>query len=89
VATTNEDRYLQITHRAEDMIKSGGEWIGSIDLENVAAGHPGVLEAAVIEVFHPKLDECPILIIVPHGATGKVEKKTLREKFKDHKIPTA
>lgn len=47
------------------------------------------LEAAVIGVFHPKWDERPILIIVPHGATGKVEKKTLREKFKDHKLPAA
>ena len=57
--------YMQITDRAKDVIKSGGEWISSIDLENVAVGHPEVLEAAVIGVAHPKWDERPLLVIVP------------------------
>jgi fatty-acyl-CoA synthase len=56
--------YLQITDRAKDVIKSGGEWISTIDLENLAVGHPDVAEAAVIGVAHPKWDERPLLIIV-------------------------
>jgi fatty-acyl-CoA synthase len=53
---------MQITDRAKDVIKSGGEWISSIDLENLAVGHPKVAEAAVIGVTHPKGDERPLLV---------------------------
>ena len=55
---------MQITDRSKDVIKSGGEWISSIDLENLAVGHPKVAEAAVIGVRHPKWDERPLLVIV-------------------------
>ena len=55
---------MQITDRAKDVIKSGGEWISSIDIENLAVGHPKVAEAAVIGVRHPKWDERPLLVIV-------------------------
>ena len=65
VSTIDPNGYMQITDRAKDVIKSGGEWISSIDLENVAVGHPEVLEAAVIGVAHPKWDERPLLVIVP------------------------
>ena len=64
VATVDADAYMQVTDRSKDVIKSGGEWISSIDLENVAVGHPDVFEAAVIGVQHPKWDERPLLIIV-------------------------
>jgi acyl-CoA synthetase (AMP-forming)/AMP-acid ligase II len=65
VATIDPNGYMQITDRAKDVIKSGGEWISSIDIENIAVGHPDVAEAAVIGVAHPKWDERPLLIIVP------------------------
>jgi fatty-acyl-CoA synthase len=68
VATIDPLGYMQITDRAKDVIKSGGEWISSIDLENLAMAHPGVAEAAVIGVPHPKWDERPLLIIVPKPA---------------------
>jgi fatty-acyl-CoA synthase len=55
---------MQITDRAKDVIKSGGEWISSIELENAAVGAPGVQEAAAVGVYHPKWDERPILLIV-------------------------
>ena len=64
VATLDADGFIQITDRSKDVIKSGGEWISSIDLENIAVGHPAVAEAAVIGVYHPKWDERPLLIIV-------------------------
>ena len=64
VSTIDPYGYMQITDRAKDVIKSGGEWISSIDLENLAVGHPKVAEAAVIGVAHPKWDERPLLIIV-------------------------
>ncbi len=124
VATIDPDGYMQITDRSKDVIKSGGEWISSIDLENEAVGHPDVAEAAVIGIYHPKWDERPLLIVVPregaspakddildflkgkvakwwlpddvafveelpHTATGKIQKMTLREQFKDYKLPTA
>jgi fatty-acyl-CoA synthase len=54
---------MRITDRSKDVIKSGGEWISSIDLENLAVGHPKVAEAAVIGVVHPKWDERPLLIV--------------------------
>ena len=55
---------MQITDRSKDVIKSGGEWISSIDLENTAMGHPSVAEAAVVGVRHPKWDERPLLLVV-------------------------
>jgi fatty-acyl-CoA synthase len=124
VGTIDPDGYLQITDRSKDVIKSGGEWISSIELENIAVGHPAVAEAAVIGVRHPKWDERPLLIIVkrpnaelgkeamlkfyegkiakwwlpddvvfvdelPHTATGKLSKRTLREQFREYRLPTA
>ena len=124
VATMDEHGYMHITDRSKDVIKSGGEWISSIELENLAVGHPDVAEAAVIGVRHPKWDERPLLIIVPkkdrrpgkedllrflegkvakwwlpddvvfvseipHTATGKIQKMTLREQFRDYRLPTA
>ena len=64
VATIDPDGYLQLVDRAKDVIKSGGEWISSIDVENAAASHPGVAEAAVIGVAHPKWQERPLLLVV-------------------------
>ena len=124
VATIDELGYMKITDRAKDVIKSGGEWISSIDLENLAIGHPDVAEAAVIGIAHPKWDERPLLIIIakpgkkpskgdilkfldgkiakwwmpddvvfvdeiPHTATGKIQKMTLRDQFRDYRLPTA
>jgi fatty-acyl-CoA synthase len=65
VAVIHPDGFLQITDRAKDVIKSGGEWISSVDLENCACGHADVLMAAAIGVRHPKWDERPILLVVP------------------------
>jgi fatty-acyl-CoA synthase len=64
VATLDPDGFMQITDRSKDVIKSGGEWISSIDLENTAMAHPGVAEAAVVGVKHPKWDERPLLLVV-------------------------
>ena len=124
VATLDGEGYMQITDRSKDVIKSGGEWISSIDLENLAVGHPDVAEAAVIGIAHPKWDERPLLVIVrnpgsdvtkeailqfmegkiakwwmpddvtfvdeiPHTATGKIQKISLREQFAGYKLPTA
>ena len=124
VATMDQYGYMQITDRAKDVIKSGGEWISSIDVENLAVGHSKVAEAAVIGISHPKWDERPLLVIVlkkgetvtkeellefmqgkiakwwmpddvvfveeiPHTATGKIQKITLRQRFKDYRLPTA
>ena len=123
VATIDQYGYMQITDRSKDVIKSGGEWISSIDLENLAVGHPKVAEAAVIGIAHPKWDERPLLVVVlkkgesatkkdilgfmqgkiakwwlpddvafveeiPHTATGKIQKVSLRERFKDYRLPT-
>jgi fatty-acyl-CoA synthase len=63
VANLDEFGYMQITDRAKDVIKSGGEWISSIDIENFAVGHPAVACAAAIGLPHPKWDERPLLII--------------------------
>ena len=124
VATIDEHAFMQITDRSKDVIKSGGEWISSIEIENLAVGHPDVAEAAVIGIAHPKWDERPLLIIVkkpnatltkeamldfmqgkiakwwmpddvafvdaiPHTATGKIQKRDLRETFKNYTLPTA
>jgi fatty-acyl-CoA synthase len=123
VATIDEFGYMQVTDRSKDVIKSGGEWISSIELENIAIGCPGVMEAAAIGMPHPKWDERPLLVIVPkpdadltrdkvlafmtgriakwwmpddvvfveeipHTATGKISKLTLRERFRDYRLPT-
>jgi fatty-acyl-CoA synthase len=120
VATLDPDGYMTITDRAKDVIKSGGEWISSIEIENIAVGHPAVAEAAVIGIAHPKWDERPLLIAVlkpgkiasredllhylegriarwwmpddvifvgeiPHTATGKIQKTTLRERYGQHR----
>lgn len=69
VATINPDGYMAITDRTKDVIKSGGEWISSIDVENTAVGHEAVAEAAVIGVSHPKWTERPLLVII--RAEGK------------------
>jgi fatty-acyl-CoA synthase len=122
VAMIDADGYLQITDRSKDVIKSGGEWISSIDLENIAVAHPAIQEAAVIGIAHPKWDERPIVIAIkkagqevsraellkfyegkvakwsmpedvvfvtelPHTATGKLSKLTLRQQMKDYKLP--
>ena len=124
VATLDPEGYMTITDRAKDVIKSGGEWISSIEIENIAVGHPAVAEAAVIGVRHPKWDERPLLVVVlkqgqkagrddilqylsgkiakwwmpddvafvdeiPHTATGKIQKTTLRERFVNYRLPTA
>ena len=65
VATIDPHGYMRITDRSKDVIKSGGEWISSIELENLAIGHPDVLEAAVIGRPHPRWDERPLLIVTP------------------------
>jgi fatty-acyl-CoA synthase len=64
VATIDPDGFMQITDRSKDVIKSGGEWISSIDLENIAVAHPAIAEAAVIGVHHPKWDERPLIVAV-------------------------
>ena len=64
VANIDADGYMQITDRSKDVIKSGGEWISSIDLENIAVAHPAVMEAGVIGIAHPKWDERPLLVVV-------------------------
>jgi fatty-acyl-CoA synthase len=70
LAVMDGNNYIQLTDRAKDVIKSGGEWISSIDVENLAAGCPGVAEAAVIGIPHPKWEERPLLVVVPAaGAT--------------------
>ena len=64
VATIDADGFLQITDRSKDVIKSGGEWISSIDIENIAVAHPAIAMAACIGVAHPKWDERPIVAVV-------------------------
>jgi acyl-CoA synthetase (AMP-forming)/AMP-acid ligase II len=64
VSTIDADGYMQITDRSKDVIKSGGEWISSIELENIAVAHPAVAMAACIAAKHPKWDERPLLVVV-------------------------
>lgn len=124
VATIDPDGFMQITDRSKDVIKSGGEWISSIDVENIAMAHPAVAMAACIGMKHPKWDERPIVVVmkkpgvevtreellthyegkiakwqipddvvfvdaIPLGATGKMQKMTLRQQLKDYVLPTA
>jgi acyl-CoA synthetase (AMP-forming)/AMP-acid ligase II len=124
MAVIDSEGHVTLTDRSKDVIKSGGEWISSIQLENIALSHPAVLQAAVISVPHPKWQERPLLLIVPRqGAqvtasdmidhmrpkvakwwlpdavefldkfpmtgTGKIHKLTLRQQFKDYRLPDA
>ena len=84
VAMIDANGYMQITDRSKDVIKSGGEWISSIELENVAVGHPDVMEAAVIGVAHPKWDERPLLIVV--AKEGRTIDRDNVLKYMDGKI---
>ena len=121
VATIDPDGTIQVTDRSKDLIKSGGEWISSIDLENCAMTHPAIAEAAVVGAVHEKWNERPLLIAVkkpnqtvskddmlawfdgkvaswwkpddvifveqlPHTATGKVSKLSLREQYRGNLI---
>ena len=85
VATIDPDGYMQITDRSKDVIKSGGEWISSIDLENVAMAHPAVHEAAAIAAFHPKWDERPLLVVVKKPGAEVTAAELIA--FYDGKIP--
>ena len=124
VATIDDYGFMQITDRAKDVIKSGGEWISSIEIENLAAGHPKSALAAVVGIVHPKWDERPLLLVklkdgvtatkeeylaflegkiakwwtpddvlfvdeIPLGATGKIDKKLIRQRLADYVLPTA
>jgi len=118
--TIDEEGYLKITDRVKDVIKSGGEWISSVDMENEIMSHPAVLEAAVVGVAHPKWEERPLALLVlraehkgqidkaqiqnhlkkslakwqlpdevlfvdaiPKTSVGKIDKKVIREEYKD------
>ena len=78
VATIDPDGYMQITDRSKDVIKSGGEWISSIEIENAAVGQPAVAEAAVIGVAHPKWQERPLLIVVKKRGRDVTRDEMLR-----------
>ncbi|HSM42544.1 MAG TPA: AMP-binding protein, partial [Afifellaceae bacterium] len=82
VAHIDANGYMQITDRSKDVIKSGGEWISSIELENIAVGHPDVAEAAVIGVSHPKWDERPLLIVV-----AKADRSPTADEILDYMRP--
>lgn len=121
VATLDGFGYLRITDRTKDLIKSGGEWIGSLEIEDAACGAPGIRQAAVVAARHPRWEERPLLVVVPEEgasptvedvldhlrpriakwwmpdavlfvdglpmtATGKVDKKALRERHGDHLV---
>ncbi len=83
VCTINPDGYIRIVDRSKDVIKSGGEWISSIELENIASGHPAVAEAAVIAAKHPKWDERPLLVVVARNGQT-IDKADLMKRFEDH-----
>lgn len=82
IATIDESGYMQITDRAKDLIKSGGEWISSVDLENAAVGHPDVEIAACIAIPHPKWEERPLLVVKPLGS-AKLTADEMLEYLKD------
>ena len=82
VATINPDGNMVITDRTKDVIKSGGEWISSIELENCAVGHPGVAEAGVIGITHPKWDERPLLVVV-RAAESDVQEHQILDYMKN------
>ncbi|MEZ5934364.1 MAG: long-chain-fatty-acid--CoA ligase [Alphaproteobacteria bacterium] len=90
IATIDADGFMEITDRAKDMIKSGGEWISSITLENLAVAHPAVAEAAAVGVPHPKWDERPLLIVVLRdgaSATAGDLQDHLRQKVAKWQLP--
>jgi fatty-acyl-CoA synthase len=124
VATIDEFGFMQITDRAKDVIKSGGEWISSIEIENIAVGHAKAALCAVIGAAHPKWDERPVLLVklkegenatkeeflqflegkiakwwtpddvvfvddIPLGATGKIDKKLIRQRMEGYVLPSA
>jgi acyl-CoA synthetase (AMP-forming)/AMP-acid ligase II len=124
MAVIDPEGHVTLTDRSKDVIKSGGEWISSIQLEDIALSHPAVLQAAVISIPHPKWQERPLLLIVqrqgakvsaaeliehmrprvakwwlpdtvefldkfPMTGTGKIHKLTLRQQFKDYRLPDA
>lgn len=78
VATIDPDGFMHITDRSKDVIKSGGEWISSIELENTAVAHPDVLEAAVIAAYHPKWEERPLLIVVKKSGANLQKDELLK-----------
>jgi fatty-acyl-CoA synthase len=91
-ATIDEEGYMKITDRVKDLIKSGGEWISSVDMENELVSHPAVLEAAVTGVSHPKWEERPIaLVVIREEQEGEVSKEDLRahlgKKFAKWQLP--
>ncbi|RMD48567.1 MAG: fatty-acid--CoA ligase [Alphaproteobacteria bacterium] len=83
VARIDEHGFLTITDRAKDLIKSGGEWISSIDVENIAMSHPGIANCAVIAVPHPKWDERPLMIAVP-ASDPPPSKEEVRAHLAEH-----
>jgi len=90
VAVMDANGYVRITDRSKDVIKSGGEWISSIDMENAAVAHPDVAEAAAVAIPHPKWDERPVLVIVP--MPGKTANKAgvmslLEKRFAKWQLP--
>ena len=90
VATIDPNGYVRITDRSKDVIKSGGEWISSIDLENAAVSHPDVAEAAAIGIAHPKWDERPILVVVRHPGTDPDKQSildTVAARFAKWQVP--
>jgi fatty-acyl-CoA synthase len=124
VVTVDAEGYIRIVDRTKDVVKSGGEWISSVELENEIMGHPKVAEAAVIGVAHPKWSERPLACVVvvpgetltreevleyldgrvakwwlpddvvfidevPKTSVGKFSKKTLRDRFGDHELPSS
>ena len=86
IATIDPDGFMEITDRAKDVIKSGGEWISSVQLENIAVGHPDVAEAAIIAARHPKWDERPLLILTAKPGR-EIDPATVMNVF-DGKIAT-
>jgi len=84
VAVIDPEGYVQLVDRAKDVIKSGGEWISSVDLENAIMGHPKVLEAAVVAVEHPKWQERPVALIVPKP---QFQDRVTKEEILEHLEP--
>jgi fatty-acyl-CoA synthase len=84
LATIDPDGFMQITDRAKDVIKSGGEWISSIDIENIAMAHPAVTMAACIGMPHPKWDERPIVVVVKRDGVALTREALLA--FYDGKV---
>ena len=122
VAAVNAEGYVRLVDRTKDLVKSGGEWISSVEVENELMAHPAVLEAAVVGVPHPRWDERPLACVVlrpghaasrddileflaprmakwwlpddvafidevPKTSVGKFDKKVLRARFADHRLP--